>query len=121
MFQYKIDCTLHCHGRNSGSQCTNTGDSAAPSSTIRLALNITRITLPRSSQIQTADEQIHEEILASGGRLGLLVIPLLLEIAPTMVQRVALRLRLAQRVAPIMVQRAVLRLGLAQRIVLGVI
>ena len=49
------------------------------------------------------------------------MIPLLLEIAPTMVQRVALRLRLAQRVAPIMVQRAVLRLGLAQRIVLGVI
>ena len=49
-FKVKVDCTLRCHGRNSGSQCTNTGDSAAPSGTFRLALNTERIVPPGSSQ-----------------------------------------------------------------------
>ena len=49
------------------------------------------------------------------------MIPLPLRIAPTMVQRAVLRLRLVQRMAPMRVQRAMLRLRPAQRIVQGAI
>ena len=50
------------------------------------------------SKIQNADEQIYEGTLASGRRLRLTVIPLPLGLASTMVQRMALRFRLAQRI-----------------------
>jgi len=35
-FKAKVECTLHCHGQNVGVQCTNSGDSAAPSGTFNL-------------------------------------------------------------------------------------
>jgi len=37
----KVECTLHCHGQNDGVQCTNNGDSAAPSGTFNLKPNTT--------------------------------------------------------------------------------
>jgi len=32
-FKAKAECTLHCHGRDGGAQCIDTGPSAAPSAT----------------------------------------------------------------------------------------
>jgi len=32
-FKAKAECILHCHGRDGGAQCINTGPSAAPSGT----------------------------------------------------------------------------------------
>jgi hypothetical protein len=40
-FKAKVECTLHCHGQNDGVQCTNNGDSAAPSGTFNLKPNTT--------------------------------------------------------------------------------
>ncbi|KAF8539844.1 hypothetical protein BDD12DRAFT_805019 [Trichophaea hybrida] len=34
-----MECTLYCHGRNGGAQCTNTGASAALSGTFNLERN----------------------------------------------------------------------------------
>ena len=47
---------------------------------------------------RNVEEQIHEEKLGDGRRLGLPVIPLPLEIALTMVRRAVFRLRLARRI-----------------------
>jgi len=49
-FKAKVDCTLHCHGRNDGMHCTNTGASVALSGTFSLALNTARIDQPGPSQ-----------------------------------------------------------------------
>jgi hypothetical protein len=45
----KVECTLHCHGRNDGVQCTNNGFSAAPSGTFNLKQ---KTTSPRPSHNQ---------------------------------------------------------------------
>jgi len=47
-FKPKVKCTLHCHGRDGGAQCTNTGPSAAPSGTFNLERN-TRLAPPEPS------------------------------------------------------------------------
>ena len=94
-FKVKVDCTLRCHGRNSGAQCANTGDSAAPSGTFRLGLNTERIVPPGSSQNPKRDKQIDEETL--GRRLLVILLPLWT--ALIMVQRVVRRFRLAQRIS----------------------
>jgi hypothetical protein len=49
-FKAKVDCTLHCHGRNDGMHCTNTGASVALSGTFSLALNTAIIDQPGPSQ-----------------------------------------------------------------------
>ena len=49
-FKAKVDCTLHCHGRNDGMHCTNTGASAALSGTFSLALNTAKGDQPGPSQ-----------------------------------------------------------------------
>jgi len=49
-FKAKVDCTLHCHGRNDGMHCTNTRPSVALSGTFSLALNTPRIDQPGPSQ-----------------------------------------------------------------------
>ena len=38
-FRAKIECTLHCHGRDGDERCTNTGVSAVPSGTFNLKRN----------------------------------------------------------------------------------
>jgi hypothetical protein len=38
-FKSKVECTLHCHGRDGGEQCTNTGVTAVPSGTFNLKRN----------------------------------------------------------------------------------
>jgi hypothetical protein len=56
-FKGKVECTLHCHGRDGGARCTNTGDSAAPSGTFKLKRN-TRPAPPEPNQKrQRADTQ----------------------------------------------------------------
>ena len=47
-FKAKGECTLHCHDRNGGAQCINTGPSAAPSGTFNLEQN-TRSAPPEPS------------------------------------------------------------------------
>ena len=48
-FRPKVECTLHCHGRDGGAQGINTGPSAAPSGTSNLKLN-TRSVPPEPSR-----------------------------------------------------------------------
>jgi hypothetical protein len=50
-FKGKVESTLHCHGRDGGEHCTNTGDSAAPSGTFKLKRN-TRSAPPEPSHNQ---------------------------------------------------------------------
>ena len=47
-FRPKVESTLYCHGRDGGTQCTNTGHSAAPSGTFNLERN-TRLAPPEPS------------------------------------------------------------------------
>jgi len=56
-FTGKVECTLHCHGRDRGAHCTKTGDLAAPSGTIKL-IRKTRSAPPEPNrQRQRADTQ----------------------------------------------------------------
>jgi len=64
-------------------QCTNTGVSAAPSSTINLERNTTRITAPGPISIKSAVEQIHKEIF--GNRLSLPLQRLARKITPKVI------------------------------------
>jgi hypothetical protein len=50
-FKAKAECTLHCHGQDGGTQCINTGASAAPSGTFNLERN-TRSAPPKPSHNQ---------------------------------------------------------------------
>ena len=50
-FKAKAECTLHCHGRDGGAQCKNTGPSAAPSGTFNLERNT------RSAQTEPSHNQ----------------------------------------------------------------
>jgi len=59
-FKAKVECTLHCHGRDGGAQCTNTGASAAPSGNFNLKRN-TRTAPPEPSCNEIRDRANTEE------------------------------------------------------------